>query len=365
MTQIQDEGGSPTPNTTSGVAAEADGALRGNQLFQALLAREESRVEEVKEEEEVVEEVPIEQPVEVPPKEEETEAEPDDGEDQPEEEESTQPEEEEVLSHTPDEVEKEEEPQRVPLKRLNKEVARRKDLEERLKRAQARLAEKDATPPQPVTTPVDTIPEVDTPQALARLEEETEDAVDYLEDRLNDQPDSVDDEGREVYTLEGQGQYTRKQMGGMLINARRKLRREIPQKRQFLQQAHTRREQAHERHPWLEDNTSDEYQTFQAIQSSRPWINKNDPAGDLLIAAAVEGLKVINGRGHAKAPAKSVAKKKAIAPPVDTTSAAPKRVATGGRRAKRLASEQKILAKGKLEGKDLRQVFLQRELEKE
>ncbi|RLA51429.1 MAG: hypothetical protein DRQ98_11535 [Gammaproteobacteria bacterium] len=363
MATNQDEGGSPTQQT--GVA-EVSGPLKGDQSYQILLDREMAREpEEVVEEVEPVVEVPNELPVDVPTEDEESQAEPAEEveEEPPEEVEEPQPEEEEVLSKSADE-----EP-RIPQKRLNKEVARRKDLEERLQRSQARNAELEATaktePTSQPSTLQDTMPDVTSLPALNKAQEEAEDAIDYIEGLMDGQPDAVNDAGDDVYTVDGGAQYTRKDLGGMRTNARRKLRREIPQKRNFLNQRVTAQQQATERHEWLADNTSNDYHQYQAIAASRPWILNSDPAGPLLIGAMVEGLKVMRQRTKdAKKPTPT--RKKEVAPHVDTTSAAPKRVVgKDGRRRKREARESKMFSKGKLESTDVKNFFLQRELDRE
>jgi len=363
MAKNQDTGDSSAQQT--GVE-EVTGPLKGDQSYQILLDREIARMPDEAEAEEAPEEVSDDIPVEVPTEDEDTQAEPAEEveEEQPEEVEDTQPEEEEVLSKPA-----EEEPPRIPQKRLNKEVARRKDLEERLQRAQARNAQLEAAakaePSQPTTTIQDNMPDVATPQGLAKIEEEAEDAVDYLEGRMNRQPDAVNDSGEDVYTVSGGAQYTREDLGDMLINARRKLRRDIPQKRKFLAQATAAHQQAVERHPWLLEGTSADYHQYQAIKASRPWIMQNDPAGEMMIGAIVEGLKVMRARSESAAKPVTT-KKKEVAPRIDTASASPKRViGKDGRRHKREASEGKMFSKGKLDSRDLQNFFLKREQERE
>ena len=357
----KDQGGSP-PDSTG--VTEEKGPIKGSQMFEILLAREEARAAEEAE----PEAPPVEEPeeTEIPPEGDAPEAEPDvTEEDQPEEvEEDQPPEDEDALSQT----DEDEDPPRIPLKRLNREVARRKDLEERLKRTQERLAQAEAAreqpaQQQPLDAPTDRFPEVTTAEALLKLERDSEDAVDYLESKMNRQPDSVNDDGVEVYSVDGGQQYTREEMGDMLINARRRLRREIPEKRKFLNQAREISEQATKLHSWMGDRTSPEYHQYQAIHQSRPWIAKNDPAGALLVAAVVEGLKVIRERQtptKAKPPAR-----REVAPSVDTTSSVPKRVTPKSRADRSKVREREIMSKGALSGSDLRDIFLQRELDKE
>jgi hypothetical protein len=85
-----------------------------------------------------------------------------------------------------------------------------------------------------------------------------------------------------------------------------------------------------------------------------------------LIAAAVEGLKVINARAQ-EPEKKPVPKKKVVPPPVETAGAVPKRETSPKRgAAKRAAARRKqLLSKGKLEGRDVREFFLQQELDRD
>lgn len=348
MAETQDTGGSPAQET--GVA-ESSGSISGDQLFNELLKREQTPEAEV-EEAEVPESEPETAPEEVETTEDDgEEAQPEETEDEPE-----APEPEDESSFSEDEG-KEEEEQRVPYKRLSKEVARRKDLEERLKKAQERIANLEQSPREQAQQPPtgDVLPDVNDPVALQKVEGDTRAAIDYLEEALLDEPNAVTDDGESAYKIQGE-LYTPKDLRRMLLSARKKLDREIPAKKQFIQQRASIEAQARETFPWMADRDSQEYQTYRSILGSVQGLSSYVGA-PALAAAAVEGMRVAYERRTGAA--KKVAKKE-TPPPVSTAESAPrvrvKDPAAERRRAVQ-ASEKNITSKGSLSGADLQKVF--------
>lgn len=360
MEQNTDKGISPAPET--GVE-EVHGGLTGDQVFSQLLERESAKAPPEEQAGEPQQETEPDQPDSTSTEEVGAESDEQPEETGAEDEEEAQPEEESSL--TDDDGEEE---QRVPYKRLSKEVARRKALEERLKAAQQRLAEVEASaqqraePPPPAPSG-DILRDVQDPDALVRLEEETRQAVDFLEERLIDDPDSVGENGEPAYKIQNEV-YSPKDLKLMLRNARKRLEREIPQKRQYFQQKASVETQARQTFPWLNDTTTTEYQAYAGILQQVPGL-RNHPAATALAAAAVEGMKVAYERQNKKSAPKP---RKEAPPPVTTTESAPRaRVKdTAQERAKnRQASESKIISKGNLSGTDLERVFLNRIRERE
>ena len=348
MAEAQDQGTSPAPET--GVT-DNSGSLSGDQLFNELLKREQPAEVEVEEAE-----VPESETVEVPESEEITEdkgeeVQPEETEDEPE-----TPEPEDESSLTDDEGEEESE-QRVPYKRLSKEVARRKDLEERLKKAQDRIANLEQAPQEqaPQQTASNVLPDINDPVALQKLEGDTRAAIDYLEEALLDDPNAVTDDGESAYKIQGEF-YTPKDLRRMLLNARKRLDREIPTKKQFIQQRANIEAQARETFTWMADRNSQEYQTYKGILSGVQGLESYVGA-PALAAAAVEGMRVAYERrtGVAK---KTV--KRETPPPVSTAESAPRvRVKDPAAERRRVAqaSESKLTSKGSLSGADLQRVF--------
>ena len=350
MEQTKDMGDSPAPET--GVE-EASSGLVGDQIYQAFLEKDKVEAPEPEEKPEVKAEAEQEPDI---PEQESTEDE--DSNQQPDE---TEAEEEE--SEPEDESSLQEEEQRVPYKRLSKEVARRKDLEERLKKAQSRIAEIEAGANQQQETvqapmPGVTLPEVKDPQALARLEGETRTAIDFLEDKLIDDPDAVDENGDPAYKIQGE-LYSPKDVKKIVRNLRKKVERDIPEKRQFFTQVANVEAQTKQTFPWLSDTASEDYRVYRSILDGVPGLSQY-VGKHALAAAAVEGMKVAFARQQEKP--KPV--KKETPPTISMTESAPRvrvKDPAGERRKARQSSEAKIMSKGHLSGRDLEQVFLSRQ----
>lgn len=350
MEKTEAKGDLPAQETGMG---ESSSGLSGDQLFQEFLKRgqvEEPEVVEVPEKEvEEPEEAAVEVPEDEPAGEEATEEQPEETEAEPEE-----------ADHEEDGSLTDDDEQRVPYKRLSKEVARRKDLEERLKKSQARLAELEASAERPVESgpqqPV-ALAEVQTPEQLAQIESGTREAVDFLEDKLIDGPDAVNDDGEPAYRVQGE-QYSEKDLRRMLKNARRRLEREVPQRRQYIEAKRNVEVAARNDFTWLSDRNSQEYQAYSSIMRGIPALSVY-PGATALVAAAVEGMKVVHGRKTAQKPKV----KASTPPPMTTTESAPRlrvKDTAAERKRARLSSESKILSKGNLSGSDLESVFLNR-----
>ena len=353
MENTTDTGVSPAQET--GVE-EISGGLAGDQVFRKFLEQEAAQVEEAAPEVEEVVEDQVEEPEPEPevPEQESTEEEVSDQ--QPEEDEA---EEEEADPEEESSLQDEEKEQRVPLKRLNKEVARRKALEERLEKARARVAELESAPPAPPPQPSgDALQDVLDPAALAKLEADTRMLVDQLEEKLIDDPDTVDDDGNQAYKIGGE-LWTRRDLARIARKNRQKLERDIPQKRQYFQQTAQVEAQARQQFQWLNDTTSEEYQTFRGMDVNIPQL-RGYPGKTSLLALAIEGMKAIHARQQ---PQVKKAAKKETPPPVSRSESAPRtrvKDTASERRRARVASESKTFSKGNLSSADVTNVFLKR-----
>lgn len=207
-------------------------------------------------------------------------------------------------------------------KRIGKEVAKRKALEEQMaaikSEFEALKASKEEEVQLPPPAPVVTLP--DGPLAsindIDGLRSEHQTAKEIM--RLVE--DALDSEGVENgFIFDGQT-YTKQQLKQIRRNAERTINDYIPQRAQFLQQRDAYTQKAAETFPWAKDKTSKEYK--QAVQLMR-----QDPrlgsSVDGLYSAGVylKGLQAIEAEKSAKPKPLAKAPSSQLASPVAATKA--------------------------------------------
>lgn len=229
-------------------------------------------------------------------------------------------------------------------KRIDKEVGKRKALEERAAAAEAKAAEleKQITERKPEVV---VAPSADNPlahiESVADLEKEWKQAKEvarWAEDLLDDP--SID-EGVEV----GDRKVTKAEVKQIMRNAKRTLEDQIPARARFLQAREQHRQIAYQDMPYLKDKNSPEYQRVQASFKEFPWLAQV-PNAEYLIGMALEGEKALAAR---KAAASKPAPKVAPKPPASQTApaaAAPKPKTAESAKGKSIDAQIAELSKG-------------------
>jgi hypothetical protein len=207
-------------------------------------------------------------------------------------------------------------------KRIGKEVAKRKVLEEQINAIKSefealKASQEEAVsvpPPAPVATlpntPLANINDID---GLRSEHQTAREIMRLVEDAL--ESDGVEN----GFVFEGQT-YTKQQLRQIRRNAERTINDYIPQRAQFLQQRDEYTKKAVEVFPWAKDKTSKEYK--QAVQLMR-----QDPrlgsSVDGLYAAGIylKGLQAIEAERSAKPKTPVKAPSSQLASPVAATKA--------------------------------------------
>lgn len=181
-------------------------------------------------------------------------------------------------------------------KRLGKEVAKRKALEERLEALESGdTPEKAAHHPQ--SGPLDQIEDT---AELERQEQMAEDVLTHVEDQLETliyEPDKVEGwlKNNGVELPDYDPETMRKHLSTLRKSARSVIR-EAPKRREALRETDAWHSQAKQRFKWLTDAESRESHTYQQLLTRYPNIRRLGNDWPVLVGVAVEGLKVIEAR---------------------------------------------------------------------
>ena len=189
-------------------------------------------------------------------------------------------------------------------KRIGKEVAKRKTLEdqlavqrEELEKLKAAVAQPQEAPSQAAPTVIDPsqpLSHVGTVEALNAEHKQAKEVIRAAEamlDEFDSGTDSVDYQGTS---------YTKAQVKQILRNAKVTIEDLIPQRYQFLQGRDGWRAKAFEEFPFLKDRTTKEYQMVEQARRNYPII-ANLPDADYVLGLAVEGIKAVEARKAAAA----------------------------------------------------------------
>lgn len=222
--------------------------------------------------------------------------------------------------------------QEMVNKRIGKEVAKTKALEEQLgairQQAPAQVVPPNGmlpapTPAIPQFTPVADVPlaEIHDVNALAAKRQEADTFRQKADDALALGPD---DNGR--FTIDGET-LSKEQVIAVRRNATKILNVDVPQRFQYLQTRQQAVQAAYAEFPWMKDQQSPEYQQASAILNQTPWL-RNMPNAELIVGYHLEGLKVSAARKKAaEAPAAKPAPKPK--PPSDQSALGGGSAATG------------------------------------
>ena len=208
-------------------------------------------------------------------------------------------------------------------KRIGKEVAKRKTLEDQLAIQREELEKYKAAAAQPqeqpqqaapvVVDPSQPLSHIGTVDALNAEHRQAKDVIRSAEDML-DQFDS----GVDLVEFQGDS-YSKAQVKTILRNAKRTVEDLIPQRYQFLQNRDGWRNRAIEEFPFLKDKTSKEYHLVESARRNYPIIAAL-PDADYVLSLAVEGIKAVEARKAATA--KPAPKTTAKAPASQTAASA-------------------------------------------
>jgi hypothetical protein len=190
-------------------------------------------------------------------------------------------------------------------KRIGKEVARRKTLEEENARLKAQLSQpptQSATPP-PAPSPDEPLGHVTDVQALAQEHHNIKEVKRWAQAQLlrEDGSESIEAYGRT---------WSRQDLQATVLNADRVLEDQIPARFQFLQARSQAEVNARQTFPWLNDPQSAEYAEYQAAFKQYPMLAKM-PDAPFVVAVQITGRQALQKQQEAAAAA---AKKKQTPP---------------------------------------------------
>lgn len=250
-------------------------------------------------------------------------------------------------------------------RRIGKEVAKRKVLEEQLHQLQAQLLaqpqkqQEEVKPAQIVPLPAGAPPlaNINDISGLLQLQQQAKETKRWVEEQLDrdDLGNGVQIEGKTI---------SRSDLKGMMRRASVVLEDEIPQRAQFLQLRNESQQKALERYPFLKDPASPEYQHAQAARKQYPWIDSL-PYADEMIGRQIMGLKyeqmLADAKTKGKAPAKAPPKPSGDQTTVSADSSTTRVPVTTQIKQQRQAVDEKFKAKGALSAKDAVALLSQRE----
>jgi hypothetical protein len=251
-------------------------------------------------------------------------------------------------------------------RRIGKEVAKTKQLQEELARVQQAPPQTQpaATPPITLMPPMGAVPvplaEVPDLQGLVNLQATTKETMRWAEAQLD--RDDFPAEGVRV----GNASYGKADLKAVARNARIMLEDQIPQRAQFFQARQIASQQALEQFPWMKDRNSREFVEMQSLARQFPFV-ENLPHRDLVLGVQIEGLKALAER---KAKSASPAPAAAAAPrakaPGDQAAipatSGPSRTSEGAGRTQALHAEMgRLRKKGNVTGRDVTQFLAQKE----
>lgn len=249
-------------------------------------------------------------------------------------------------------------------KRIGKEVAKTKGLEEQLaalKQQQPNQAQNQngllppaVAPLAPGNMPVDTpaVANIHDFNALAAKRMEAETYRQKADDALALGPD---DNGR--FNIDGDP-LSKEQVIAIRRNASNIINVQVPQRAQYIQTRQQAVQTAFQEFPWMKDQQSSEYQQAVAMLNQSPWLQKM-PNAEMIIGYHLEGQKALAARKKAAETATQkppvVTKQK---PPSDQTALGGGSTATGRisgeARAQQTLSDEirKLGSKGRVSNRD-------------
>lgn len=201
-------------------------------------------------------------------------------------------------------------------KRIGKEVAKRKALEERLQALESnrQTDENSPAPAQPAASPLDRIED---PNQLAQQEETAENVVSHVErqlDVLEEDPDGVERwlKSNQVNLPDYEPATMRAHLRDVRQQARDILR-QAPRRREALREQAAYRQQAEQTFTWLSNAESPEAQSYHNIVQKYPGVKSLGNDWPVMVGVVVEGLKAVKAR-QALAAKPKAAKPKATPP---------------------------------------------------
>lgn len=203
-------------------------------------------------------------------------------------------------------------------KRIGKEVARRKAVEEKLtglqsevQRLQAELTKIQSHPQQQA----DTVPVADdgpmakvtSADGLREAREKARQIKRWAEEVLDSEVDDI---------RVGEREMTRAEVRKVLREAQRDLEEHIPAREAYLARKEAAESEAKKVFSWLNDTSSQEYQLAMAEMKRRPHLAR-DPDALWMTGLAIEGLRALKEKAAAAEKAKEKPKAAPKPPPVD------------------------------------------------
>lgn len=193
--------------------------------------------------------------------------------------------------------------------RINKEVSKRKSLEEKVLELEAEVRRKEDVKTSPAEAPMPQGPlplsEFNDLPSLEKHGDHAKKAARWARDQLD--RDDFTDEGIQI-----NGEvYDKPRLKAIIRAAEVALEDEIPARKTFLRQRSEMSQQAVTLFPFLQDKSSPDYQLAVAAYRENPWLRER-PNADYIVGLVIEGKKAVEARVAAKS--SPVAKPKA--PPV-------------------------------------------------
>jgi hypothetical protein len=210
-------------------------------------------------------------------------------------EEEAEDEEEGVLSHkSPLDKKLREEIQ----ERINREVSKRKNLEEKVMELEAEVRRKDEAKASPAPQGPLPLSEFNDLASLEKHGESAKQAARWARDQLD--RDDFTEEGVQI----GGEVYDKPRLKAIVRAAEVALEDDIPARKTFLRQRAEMSRQAVTLFPFLQDKSSPDYQLAVAAYRENPWL-RDRPNADYIVGLVIEGRKAVEARAAAKAaPAK-------------------------------------------------------------
>lgn len=195
-------------------------------------------------------------------------------------------------------------------KRIGKEVAKRKGIEEslsgQLNEIRNQSQPQTPPPPPPVLNPNNPLGHISDIQSLNQEFSKAKEAMRLSEDLIAQMEDN------DTNSIEYGGQeFTKQTVKSAMRNAKRIVEDHAPQQAQFLQARQANSQQAFEMFPWSKDRNSTEYVMAQRFLNDPTVANRADR--DVVVGLLVEGFKAVEARKNVKTDSRPAPKPKAPA----------------------------------------------------
>lgn len=274
-----------------------------------------------------------------------------------------QPETDEVLSQSDNKEVEEEQPEEEPAegeeppwfqKRWDRFVRKNNELKEQVAQLQQ---ENDALKEGQGDKPGADILQITDPAELDKQMESAQSAIQLISQTLSNEPTEYDDNSNPVYELEG-NKFTREQLLSIQENAFN-VSKQIPSRKALIQQASQLNKQYEAAYPFFTDDTHDDYELAQKVQSSPEYkqLEQVTPHARELVVRYIESeywRKEQEAKNAIKQKAKTTPKpRKAPKAATDTSTAA----ATLSDSEATQAAKKAIISKGNLSDRDLKRFF--------